>query len=285
MSDQRTYSHDEIDRLHNATAYGSDGEKIGSVANVYLDDDTGEASWVSVTTGWFGTSQSFVPLQGSTYERDGDLRVPYTKDQVKDAPRVDADGHLSPEEESRLYSHYSLDSTRRVADVDHDRLDRDVNRDGDRDEHVDRDVRGDVHRDDAQSVTRSEERLKVGTEEVQTGRARLRKYVTTEEQTVTVPVQREVLSVERTPIADGERRGDAITDTGEQVEEIVLREERPVVDKETVAVEEVSVGKDVVTEEHQVTEQVAKEHVDVDTEGDLHDTDTDLDDSDRRRRR
>lgn len=270
------YSHEELERIRNATAYSVDEEKIGSVGNIYLDDDTGEASWVSVNTGWFGTSQSIVSLQGSRLDPEGDLRLSYAKDLVKDAPRVADDGHLAPEEE-RLFTHYNLGTSRGVADPDLDRdaaRDRDVARelDRDRDRDLDRDLdvdRGrEVRRDEGQSVTRSEEQLTVGTEQVRTGRARLRKYVTTEEQTVTVPVQKEVLSVERTPIADGERRGGTISDQGDQVEEIVLSEERPVVSKETVAVEEVSVGKDVVTEEHQLTEQVAKEHVDVDTDGD-----------------
>jgi hypothetical protein len=84
---------------------GSDGGKIGPIGQLYADDDTGEPTWVTVTTGLFGTSQSFVPVEGARID-GGDLVVPYTKDQVKDAPRVDTDGHLDPEEEDRLYTHY-----------------------------------------------------------------------------------------------------------------------------------------------------------------------------------
>ncbi|WP_164201625.1 PRC-barrel domain-containing protein [Pseudarthrobacter sulfonivorans] len=84
---------------------GSDGEKIGSIGQLYADDDTGEPTWVTVKTGLFGTSQSFIPVEGARIDGD-DLVVPYTKDHVKDAPRVEADGHLEPEEEDRLYAHY-----------------------------------------------------------------------------------------------------------------------------------------------------------------------------------
>ena len=87
------------------TIVGSDGGTSGSIGQLYADDDTGEPTWVTVTTGLFGTSQSFVPVEGARID-GGDLVVPYTKDQVKDAPRVDTDGHLEPEEEDRLYTHY-----------------------------------------------------------------------------------------------------------------------------------------------------------------------------------
>jgi hypothetical protein len=84
---------------------GSDGGKIGGIGQLYSDDDTGEPTWVTVKTGLFGTSQSFVPVEGARID-GADLVVPYTRDQVKDAPRVDTDGGLEPEEEDRLYTHY-----------------------------------------------------------------------------------------------------------------------------------------------------------------------------------
>jgi len=110
-------------------------------------------------------------------------------------------------------------------------------------------------------VTASEERLNVDKEQVETGRARLRTYTTEEEQTVTVPVTKEKVLVERTP-ADG-RTGGTI-DADDQVDEVVTREERPVVTKETVDVEEVRLGKERVTENETVTDTVRKEHVEVD---------------------
>jgi stress response protein YsnF len=45
-------------------------------------------------------------------------------------------------------------------------------------------------------MTRSEEELDVGTSERETGRARLRKYVVTEEASQTVPVRREEIDVD-----------------------------------------------------------------------------------------
>src|SRR6185312_3078965 len=111
---------DKIDRLvgSNANVIDSEGSKIGSLGELYLDDRTDQPSWATVKTGLFGLSESFVPLDDATAE-GGDLRVPYTKDQIKDAPRVDPEGHLEPAEEDRLYRHYGLTAgtagTRRTA--------------------------------------------------------------------------------------------------------------------------------------------------------------------------
>lgn len=256
-------------RISEATAFDPSGDKIGSIGQVYLDDATGEPTWVTVNTGFFGTSQSFAPLEGHRWDGD-DLVLAHSKDIVKDAPRVDADGHISESEEAELYRYYEgvrgdRTTTAPVAgtvnDRDYDR-DRDVVADRDRDVVADRGVRDrDV---DTQSMTASEERLNVGTETTEAGRARLRKYTTTEEQTITVPVTKERLVVERNAVDGTANAGTIDPNASEVVEEVTLREERPVVSKETVAVEEVSIGKETVTENQTVTDTVAKEHIEVD---------------------
>ena len=88
----------------------TNGDKIGGIGQIYLDDNTGEPNWVTVKTGLFGTSESFVPLDGADL-RGGDIVVKYDKATIKDAPRVDADGSISPEEEDALYSYYGLGGT------------------------------------------------------------------------------------------------------------------------------------------------------------------------------
>lgn len=281
-------------RITEATAFDTSGDKIGSVGQVYLDDATGEPTWVTVNTGFFGTSQSFAPLQGHRFDGD-DLVLAHSKDVVKDAPRVDADGHISEAEEAELYRYYEglrgdhagVPAAGGVRD--HDVRDRDL-RDGDvRDRDLrDGDVRDRDHadvrdrdvvdhdrdrlRDGNQSMTASEERLNVGTEQVEAGRARLRKYVTTEEETVTVPVSKERVVVERHAVDGKADAGRIDPNAADVVEEVTLREERPVVSKDTVAVEEVSLGKETVTDNQTVTETVSKEHIDVDgAEGDVRD--------------
>ncbi len=112
-------------------------------------------------------------------------------------------------------------------------------------------------------MTRSEERLHVGTETVQAGRARLRKYVVTENVTTTVPVSHEEVRVEREPITDANRDA-ALSgpDISEEQHEVTLSAERPVVQKEAVPVERVRLGTETVTEQHEVSEQVRKEQID-----------------------
>jgi uncharacterized protein (TIGR02271 family) len=242
----------------------NDGDKIGSIGQIFLDDQTGRPEWVTVKTGLFGGGESFVPLRDGEVAGN-DIRVPYDKDKVKDAPRIsDSDGHLSEDEEATLYRYYG------TGDADYDtsygytdtetRTDTDTAYTG-----AGHDTSG-PNTDSA--MTRSEEQLRVGTEKVQTGRARLRKYVVTENVTTTVPVSREEVRLEREPITDANRdealRGGDIT---EEEHEVVLSEERPVVQKETVPVERVRVDKDTVTEQHEVDETVRKEQIELDESG------------------
>ncbi|MCW2134235.1 PRC and DUF2382 domain-containing protein [Arthrobacter sp. VKM Ac-2550] len=278
---------ENIDRLagNGSNVLDSAGNKIGSIGQLYLDDRTEDPSWATVKTGLFGTSESFVPLAEATVDGD-DIRVPYTKDQVKDAPRVDPDGHLSETEEDRLFEHYGLGAngaytgtsgtagvgtgvgadsytgttgtdagTRTVGTGDYD------DATGSRGA-VGHDTSGPTT-DDA--MTRSEEQLHVGTESRETGRARLRKYIVTENVTQTVPVSREEVRVEREPITDA-NAGDALDgpDLSEEEHEVVLREERPVVEKETVPVERVRLDKETVTDQETVSEEVRKEQIETD---------------------
>ena len=83
----------------------ADGDKIGTIQDVFLDRQTGEPEWATVKTGLFGLKSSFVPITDAELVDDDTVRVPYQKEQVKDAPRVD-DKDLSPEDERRLWEHY-----------------------------------------------------------------------------------------------------------------------------------------------------------------------------------
>src|ERR671926_566577 len=96
-----------ISRVIGKDVYDASGSKIGSASEVYLDDESGQPEWVTVRTGLFGTKESFVPIRDADLTDDG-VRVPVTKDQVKDAPKIDAEGHLSPQEEEELYRYYGM---------------------------------------------------------------------------------------------------------------------------------------------------------------------------------
>ena len=100
---------EHIDRLvgSSANVIDPEGNKIGSLGQLYLDDTTDAPNWATVKTGLLGMSETFVPLNEAVTDGD-DIRVPYTKDQIKDAPRIDSDEHLNEADEDRLYQHYSL---------------------------------------------------------------------------------------------------------------------------------------------------------------------------------
>jgi uncharacterized protein (TIGR02271 family) len=256
-----------IEQWRGAKAVDVNGDKVGSVDEVYLDRGSEQPEWVTVSTGLFGTRTTFVPINDAQLI-DGEVRLGYAKDQIKDAPNVDADGALSRDEEQALYEHYgrgdygdwngsdSTGSTDRDR-TDEDRIDRET---------TGRDTSGRTT-DDA--MTRSEEELRVGTSERESGRVRLQKYVVEEEVTKTVPVRREEVRVEREPITDA-NRGDAVDGPAisEEEHEVVLHSEEAVVDKQTVPKERIRLEKDVTTDEETVSETVRKEQVDVDGDRD-----------------
>ena len=97
----------DLARLNGADVYDTSGDKIGSVGQVYLDAHNGNPEWVTVKTGLFGTKETFVPLRDATVTDDR-VTVPYAKDQVKDAPNIEADGPMSHTEEDQLYTYYGL---------------------------------------------------------------------------------------------------------------------------------------------------------------------------------
>src|SRR4051794_4388615 len=248
-----TISENDLSTVLDQTAYGSDGEKIGNVGQVYLDDRTGRPEWVTVTTGLFGTKQSFVPVSEAGLSGDG-LRLPYDKEKIKGAPQVEPEqGHLSEAEEAELYRYYGL-------------ADRHGAGDGEVDDRVASSGHDTSGPNTDSAMTRSEERLHVGTEQRETGKARLRKYLVTEQQQVTVPVQREEVRLEREPITESNRDvAMSGAELSEEEHEVTLHEERPVVQKETVPVERVRLDTETVTEDVQVNEEVRKEQID--TEG------------------
>ncbi|MFJ1677178.1 MULTISPECIES: DUF2382 domain-containing protein [unclassified Streptomyces] len=310
----------ELDGL---TVYDTAGEKIGSVGRVYVDDNTGRPDWITVKTGLFGMKESFVPLAGA--RRVGsDLHITHPKDRVKEAPRVDADAHLSVAEEEELYRHYGLarNTTARLggqsgtgttgaagagrtgamgaagtgrttgtgrpsaagtsasgADTSRTTTSRTTGTAASGTgpgRHRDTEATGTTRplvgagagseRSAAdlggkEELIRSEEQLHIGTEEYESGRARLHKYVVTENVTRTVPVTHEEVRVIREPLRPGDRAAGP-ADIREQDVEITLHAERATTRKETVPVERVRMETKRVTEQKEVSAELRKEQID-----------------------
>jgi hypothetical protein len=164
--------------LSGATVLSPEGEKIGTAGQVYVDAQNGLPTWVTIHTGLFGRSESFVPLENASMDGEA-LRVPYDKDVIKDAPRVDPDEPLSPEQERSLYAHYDVS---------------DENNDDDEDVYAAPEAGAEGDRGAEREDVDGSAAAAAGP--VPVPGARLRKFVVTEYQTVTVPVTHEELRVE-----------------------------------------------------------------------------------------
>ncbi|MFJ3220838.1 DUF2382 domain-containing protein [Kitasatospora sp. NPDC086801] len=312
-------------------AVDRNGDKIGTVDEVYLDDATGRPEWAAVRTGIFGRD-AFVPLTTSEFSGD-ELRVPYDKSLVKESPDFGVGQHLSPAQELQLYRYYGLDTP-----VDG----RPVGPDGDQPARPDLDfgttsaagpvkpiafhsldpvptttpastaTEADVrtlgtpapapaaaatatepkpqpapavtptatpatgspvpgHSTGPASsppngpveITCREERLDITTDWHAVGTAKLRKYVTSEQVERRVPVVRERVRVERMPVSEAERASLTEKEIAEAVEEVTLREERPVVRKYLAPVERVRLVVERYTAEEVIREELRREHVEI----------------------
>jgi stress response protein YsnF len=268
----------EVSAAIGSTAYDATGQKIGTVEHFYVDDRTGAPTWVAVMTGLFGTRQSVVPAVDAGFA-DGRLSLPVAVDAVKSAPRLSGD-HLTPADEEELRRHYGAQDE--VAARDETTVQDDV---AVRDEvpvaasaaasptvEIPAEASLPAAAHDS-GMTRSEEQLVVGTERVATTRARLVKYVVTEEVQITVPIRREEIRVEQVPVdAPDDLPGETLlpevprtaTASGGLPDEIVLHTERPVVTVEVVPTERVRLRTQLVEGQETVTEQVQREQIVVD---------------------
>ena len=279
-----------------STAYGSDGESVGTVETFYTDDVTGATTWVSVSSGLLGRKQSIAPAEHATFA-DGRLQLSVPADSVSSAPKM-AGEHLSPEDEEALRRHYAQARGTTGDDIEL-RSDADdagrrtpapaVPGTGDAGRHaaVGDDAGHDLADRGDGSMVRSEEQLRVGTEQVAARRMRVVKYVVTEEVQISVPIRREEIRIEEVPLDALDTDGGVVTE-GESLQagsatdglaggsvpggsladglpdEIVLHAERPVVTVEVVPVERVRLTTEVVAGQTSVSETVRREQVTVD---------------------
>lgn len=330
--------------LLSATAYDNNGDKLGDVNEVFVDDASGQPTFVDVNHGLLGMGNSLVPLRGHSVDGDS-LTLGFAKDRIKNAPDFDSDKPLTPQQQTEIYEHYGISDAADVqgytggerpetadtkaagagagagaagagvagagvtgaAATDSGTSDSTTDEERPRPDFSDN-VRSDEAATAGNSATetpaastaaagaggvagtstadgsasdastngansnemiRSEEHLNVDTERVQTGEARLRKYVVTETETVEVPVTREEVKVERTPIDPDDASSQAVSggldsNLTEEEASVTLHEERPVVNKETVPVEKVNLSTEQVSDTERVSEEIRKEQIEAD---------------------
>ena len=227
------------------TAYDEEGNDVGTIADLYCDTEDSTPTWATVQSGIFGLQRHFVPISLATVTADG-VQFATTKQLINDAPAVKNDEELSEEEEGELFQHYQqLDAATTSSQS----------------------VKtSDKTADD--SMTLSEERLHIDKEKQVTGRARLRKYVVTKDVHITVPVEREVVTLERTPVAADSTAlvGDDQT-LSEDEQEVVLTEEKVIVSKQTVPDETVRLKKEKIVENRDVNATVGQEQIEMEDDG------------------
>jgi len=242
-----TLSTERFQQLRGADVLDRDGTKVGVVEELFVDRETRRPEWLGIGTGFLRSKRVLVPVVGS--DTNGDIvRLPYDEQLVKDSPDVDAD-EVSEETERALYAHYGVPASESASPSTY--------AEGGPSTEMTSGTTG------GQSVTRSEEELRVGTERTEAGRVRLHKWVDTEPVETDVTLTQERATIERRPVEGTAATGAEI---GEQDIEVTLEEERPVVSKQTVAKEEVAIGTETVQETEHVSDTVRKEVVEV--EGD-----------------
>jgi uncharacterized protein (TIGR02271 family) len=214
----------------------SDGVALGRVVDVYVDDDTNAPEWLELDVAKEGR-RVYVPISHAS-ATEGGVNLPFSADDVANAPAVGGEGVLSRDDEVALYQHYGVEAPALV------------------------------NTDDGALVV-SEEQLHVTTRPVESGRVRLRKWVDTQPVSAKVAVQREEVHVEREPIAAEEaERLTAASELGEAEIEVVLHEEEIEATTVTVPKERVRLEKTAVTEERQVDAELQVERVEVEDSSD-----------------
>src|SRR4028118_2119247 len=271
------------DQYADYTVYDRDGEKIGKVDDLFVDEND-QPEYIGVKMGFLGTRSTLIPWEVATVdENDRRIEVSVDKATAKEGPSFDDDEDITPEYEEQVYSHYGLqraqtggerggyseyygdETDERSGKVGPGMREGDIESGEFRghsedDEGVNQSHGSDLEDEDELRVQRSEEELRAGTREREAGKLNVRKRVRTDREQVRVPTRREEVSVERVPVNE-ERAGAEI---GEDEVSMPVVEEEAVVGKEAVVKEEIRVRKDVVDDEQVVEEDVRKEEVDID---------------------
>ena len=266
------------DQYAGYTVYDPDGDKIGKVDDLFLDEND-QPEYLGVKMGFLGTKSTLIPWEMvEVREADSSLIVSADDDHVKDGPTFDDDREITPEFQNEVYSYYGLqrtDSTEErgaYADYSSETTSGSAGpgmamgdtESGEFREHPpsEEGVSGegsDLDDRDELRVQRSEEELAAGTREVEAGAMRVRKRVRTDREQIEVPTRHEEVSVERVPVS-GEATEAQI---GEDEVVVPVTEEEVVVSKRAVAKEEVRIKKDVVEDTEVVEEDVRREEIDV----------------------
>ncbi len=247
--DQLTFFHDNsVYNPVGAAAYGAGGDKIGTVRDALVTSNGGIRFLIVDAGGWFSSKEVLVPVGYARIDDNGVYFDSLTKEQVEAMQPY----HYG---ESYVDDQYTQEQF----------------------EHDERVLRGD--RDEAQYRQEAyktpdrlqllEERLTVNKERFKAGSVRIGKHVETRQEQVEVPLQREEVVITRHEVTDARPVEGARIGEGQQTMQVDLEAERANIGKQTFVTEEIEVGKRAVTETQTVTENVSREVLDVDRDGQI----------------
>ena len=267
------------DRYASYTVYDPDGDKIGKVDDLFVDEND-QPEYIGVKMGLLGTRSTLIPWQMvEVHAADSTLIVSADDGHVKDGPTFDDDKEITPEFEREVYSYYGLQQSGSTedrgsyADYSSETTGESAGPGmsmGDTDsgefrehppqqEGVSGEGAEDLEDEDELRVQRTEEELAAGTREREAGSMRVRKRVRTDREQIEVPTRHEEVSVERVPVEDEATEAEI----GEDEVRVPVTEEEVVVEKRPVAKEEVRIHKDVVEDTETVEADVRREEVEV----------------------
>lgn len=234
------------------------GGSVGKVHNLWTAEN-GQPVFVGVKTGWLFGKNHVVPASGALVnDRRKIVQLPFTEDQIKNAPVFDESADISDYDQDRIFTYFGVTRPAAVTPSSWSA------------EHMEETPprpaeptnTGRVPASEgAQKLQLKEEELKIGKRVVEAGGIRLHKVVRTETVTQPVELQREEIVIERVPAGEARAAGERFD---EQDIFIPLHREEPVIQKEARVREEVRVGKKTEVDQRQVSEQVRKEDLQVD---------------------
>ena len=249
---------DAITNLYDYSVVSSEGKNIGSVKEVWLNDETGGEGFISVSTGWLFGRLCLIPAASLEVDDASRIvRVPYTEEKVKGSPDVAGDYHVTSEESMVVKQYYGIDTASKFTPeramgtkIDTAAVTASTQM-----------PKVTQPETDTTEIPLSEESVTVGKRQVQSGTVRLRKVVRTEVVNMPVELRREDVVVERVDPSDTTKAG--TSDFTEDTIEIPLTREEAVVQKTTEVTGAVRVRKVADAEQQIVNETVRKEDVEV----------------------
>src|ERR671917_1304709 len=268
------------DRFEGYEVYDSNGEKIGKVDDLFVDEND-QPEYLGVKMGFLGTKSTLIPWEIASADEEGHrIEVSVEKGKVKDGPAFDDDREITPEYENEVRSYYGLEGMQQGSEQqgaygeyygeetghvgpgirEGDNETGEFRGHSEDDEGVNQSGTDDLEDEDELRVQRTEEELRAGTREREAGALNVRKRVRSEREQVNVPTRHEEVSVERVPVNDREA---SEAEIGEDEVTMPVTEEEVVTEKRPVVKEELRIRKDVVQDEEVVEEDVRREEVDV----------------------